>query len=94
MTASDLAHHTCITYDSDMRSTVDLPPEVHRRVKLIAAQRNESLSNVIRDLAVRGLAALDDPERVVPSPITGFPTISSGRSFTADEIAELIDEDE
>lgn len=76
-----------------MRTTVDLPPALHSRAKEIAAQRNESLSNVIGDLVVRGLASLEDPNRVVPSPITGFPTIASGRPLTVEEVADLIDED-
>ena len=76
-----------------MRTTVDLPPDVHRRVKEIAARRGTSLSNVIGDLAVRGLASLDDPHRVVASPVTGFPTVSSGRALTLEDVADLIDED-
>lgn len=77
-----------------MRTTVDLPPDVHRRVKEIAARRRTSLSNVIGDLAVRGLASLDDPDRVVASPVTGFPTISSGRGLTLEDVADLIDDDQ
>ena len=40
---------------------MDLPPAVHRRAREIAERRGESLSAVIADLTVRGLAQIDEP---------------------------------
>ena len=42
-----------------MRTTVALPPAVHRRVRELAASRHQSMSAVIADLTLRGLAQFD-----------------------------------
>ncbi|PZR51712.1 hypothetical protein DNL40_15200 [Xylanimonas oleitrophica] len=76
-----------------MRTTVDLPPAVHRRAKAIAERRGASLSSVVADLVVRGLAQLDEPVAVVTDPVSGFPAISLGRRITSDEVAELLDDE-
>lgn len=76
-----------------MRTTVDLPPRTHARAKLLAEERGVSLSAIIAELTVRGLAQLDAPVQVERDEITGLPLISLGRGITAAEVAELIDED-
>ena len=76
-----------------MRTTVDLTPAVHHRAKLIADQSGRSLSRVIADLTVRGLAQLDEPTRIVLDDDTGFPTISIGRPITVEQARALADED-
>ncbi|HEY2195739.1 MAG TPA: hypothetical protein VGH76_26025 [Actinomycetospora sp.] len=47
-----------------MRTTVDLPPVVHRRAKEIAQQRGLSLSAVVAEFVVRGLIQLDEPAAI------------------------------
>lgn len=76
-----------------MRTTVDLPPGVHRRARELAQERGQSLSRVIADLTTRGLATLGDPVRVTTSPVSGFPVISLGRRITADEVADALDDE-
>lgn len=76
-----------------MRTTVDLPPAVHARAKKLAAARHESMSAVVAELAARGLAQLDEPLAVTTDAESGFPVVSLGRRITADEVAELIDEE-
>jgi hypothetical protein len=66
-----------------MRTTVDLPPSVHRRARELAAQRGVSLSTVLADLTVRGLAQLDMPVKLTTDALTGFPVLSLGRKVTA-----------
>jgi hypothetical protein len=66
-----------------MRTTVDLPPAVHRRARDLAAQRGVSLSTVLADLTVRGLAQLDVPVKLTADALTGFPVLSLGRKVTA-----------
>jgi len=76
-----------------MRTTVDLPPRAHARAKQLAEQRGLSLSAMISELTDRGLAQLDTPLSVARDEVTGLPVISLGRSITAAEVADLIDEE-
>lgn len=59
-----------------MRTTVDLPPAVHRRAVELAKLRGESLSAVVADLTVRGLAAIEEPVTLRTDPRTGLPVLS------------------
>lgn len=77
-----------------MRTTVDLPPRVHQRVREIADARGVSMSAVIADLAVRGLAGLGEPVRLGTDPRTGFPLLEVGRPITQAEVEAFLDEDE
>jgi hypothetical protein len=76
-----------------MRTTVDLPPAVHRRALDLAQERHQSLSAVVADLAIRGLAALGEPINVATDPRTGFPVISLGRSVTSADVADALDDE-
>jgi hypothetical protein len=61
-----------------MRTTVDLPSAVHRRAQEIAHERHRSLSAVVADLAVRGLATLGE---------------TLGRRITSQEVAAALDDE-
>jgi predicted transcriptional regulator len=76
-----------------MRTTVDLPPAVHRRARELAEERHQSLSSVVADLAVRGLAALGEPLEVATDPTSGFPVITLGRRITSAEVADALDDE-
>ncbi len=76
-----------------MRTTVNLPPGAHRRAQELAKQRHQPLSTVIADLAVRGLATLDEPVQLTVDPKTGLPVISFGRRVTAAEVADALDDE-
>ena len=76
-----------------MRTTVDLPPAVHRRAKALAESRHQSLSATVADLAVRGLAVLGEPVEVATHPVSGLPVISLGRAVTATEVADALDDE-
>ncbi|GAB2540060.1 hypothetical protein [Brachybacterium huguangmaarense] len=76
-----------------MRTTVDLPPALHRRASELAAERGASLSSVLSDLVARGLAQFDEPLRLETDDRTGLPMLRLGRRVTAAEVADLIDED-
>jgi hypothetical protein len=73
-----------------MRTTVDLPPAVHRRARDLAQQRHQSLSAVVADLTIRGLAAIDEPVEVSTDPLSGFPVITLGRRVTSAEVADSL----
>ena len=76
-----------------MRTTVNLPPGVHRRAQELAEQRHQPLSKVIADLALRGLGTLDEPVELTTDPTTGFPVITFGRRVTAAEVADALDDE-
>ena len=76
-----------------MRTTVDLPPELHNRVKQLASATHRSLSITVAELAARGLASMSEPARLTTDSISGLPVIDGGRLLTSAEVAELIDED-
>lgn len=75
-----------------MRTTVDLPPALHRRALEIAEQRGMSLSAVVAELAARGLIQLDAPAVLGVDERSGFPVVSVGRRVTSDEVAAALDE--
>ena len=81
------------TMMQDMRTTIDLPPAVHRRVRELAAQRGQSLSSVVADLTVRGLAQLDAPVELSTDARTGLPVLSLGRRITSEEVADVLDDE-
>ena len=86
-------HHTHIIYDAAMRTTVDLPPSVHRRAREIAGERGLSLSAVIADLAVRGLAQLDSDVVLESDARTGWPVLSIGRRITSEQVLAALDDE-
>jgi predicted transcriptional regulator len=75
-----------------MRTTVDLPPAIHRRAQELATARGQSLSATIAELTARGLSQLDEPISISTDERSGFPVISLGRAVTSQEVADLLDE--
>lgn len=55
--------------------------------------RHQSLSAVIADLTVRGLAALGEPVTVSIDPISGFPAVTLGRRITSADVADALDDE-
>jgi predicted transcriptional regulator len=76
-----------------MRTTVDLPPAIHRRALQLAKQRGQSLSSVIAELATYGLSRLDEPLVVTTDPQSGFPVVSLGRHITSEDVADALDDE-
>lgn len=76
-----------------MRTTVDLPPSVHRRALDMAQRQHRSLSAVVADLTLKGLAQVDDPVVFSVDRHSGLPVLSLGRTLTAGEVADLLDEE-
>jgi hypothetical protein len=75
-----------------MRTTVDLPPAVHRRAKEIAERRGMSLSAVVAELAARGLIQLGEPAAIAVDERSGFPVVSVGCRVTSDDVATALDD--
>jgi hypothetical protein len=76
-----------------MRTTVDLPPAVHRRAVQLAKQRGQSLSSVIAELATYGLSRLNEPLVLRIDPQSGFPVVSLGRQITSEDVASALDDE-
>ncbi len=76
-----------------MRTTVDLPPSVHRRVSELARQRGQSLSSTVAELATYGLSRLDEPVVVTTDPRSGFPVVRVGRRITSQDVADALDDE-
>lgn len=76
-----------------MRTTVELPEEVRRRVQALAEDRRMSISATIAELTVRGLAGLGEPLKIDVDEKSGFPVVSLGRRMTSEDVAALLDEE-
>lgn len=76
-----------------MRTTVSLPPAVHRRAQELAQRQGRSLSAVIADLTMRGLAQVEAPVELVRDDQTGLPVLSLGRAVTAEDVAAALDDE-
>ena len=81
-----------------MRTTIDLPDDLHQAVTSIAAHSRRSMNQTVADLIRRGLTPRSGPPNggVVASirldERTGLPTIRSPRPVTAEDVQALEDE--
>jgi hypothetical protein len=66
---------------------------VHRRARDLAQERHQSLSTVVADLTVRGLATLGEPLELTTDPMSGFPVITLWRRITSAEVADALDDE-
>ncbi len=78
-----------------MRTTIDIPVELHERLKAYASQSGRSLSSAAVEMMARGMTSADIPTVTKVDPRTGLTTFNfrRGRPVTAAEVADLIDED-
>lgn len=75
-----------------MRTTVDLPDELHRQVRAIARDTRRTFSDTVADLMQRGLNPAI-PAAVSPSPRTGLPVVTLGTVVTTEDV-RAVDDDE
>ncbi len=73
-----------------MRTTVDLPDELHALARQLAHDANRSMSEVITDLIRLGLRR-DRPEQTASR--RGIPQVSVGRLVTSEDVRSLDDEE-
>jgi hypothetical protein len=82
-------------HDAMMRTTLDLPEDLHRIVSSLASHSRSSMSQTAADLIRRGLSL---PGKGGPSltistnPVTGLPLIKSRRTITPEDVKSLEDE--
>ncbi len=75
-----------------MRTTVDLPPDVHQLATAIAASSGTTFSVAVTRL-LRSAMAAPAASRITVDAETGFPLFSSGRPVTGDDVRAMDDEE-
>ncbi len=74
-----------------MRTTIDLPDELHRIALSIARDRSVTLSEAVAHLLRLALGSASTAE-VSPSPRTGVAVIRLGHTITSEDVRALDDE--
>jgi len=79
-----------------MKTTLDLPDELLRAVKIRAVEENRRIKDVVADLLAKGLAAKDDRSHVqrrveLPLVHCAHPA-ADGEQLTPARVAELLSE--
>lgn len=73
-----------------MRTTIDLPDDLHRQVQAIARDTHRTLSETVSDLMRRGLGYGKGLE-MSRSAKTGLPVVSLGKVVTSEDVRALED---
>jgi hypothetical protein len=80
-----------------MRTTIDLPDDLHAMAGQLAHNRRTTLSQVVADLmreALNSVPTKDSVVRIVPDPVTGFPAMSLGGGPITTEMVRQMQDDE
>ncbi|MPZ65394.1 MAG: antitoxin [Pseudonocardiaceae bacterium] len=79
-----------------MRTTIDLPDDLHKVAMSIARDTSRSLSETVTELVRRGLRsgpASEVSSKVRRHPVTGFPTLRLGQTITTEDVRSLEDDE-
>lgn len=89
-----LHHDVTPQYTELMRTTIDLPDDLHSQAMAIARDTHRSFSATVACLVRRGLRQGSDPRGAesAQSPRTGLPTVTLGRPLTSEDVRTLEDE--
>lgn len=74
-----------------MRTTIDLPDDLHQQALSIARDTSRSLSEIVATLMRRGLGQGSKGE-IARSTVTGLPTVHLGTVITTDDVRRLDDD--
>ncbi len=75
-----------------MRTTIDLPEDLHKQAVAIARDTSRSLSETVAELMRRGLGQGRGTE-ITRSPRTGLPVLHLGRVITTEDVRALDDDE-
>lgn len=78
-----------------MRTTIDLPDDLHGRARAIARDTGKTLSATVADLMRRGLGQAGiskGTDRLTVSDRTGLPVVHLGKVVTSEDVRALDDE--
>ncbi|MGB3351739.1 MAG: antitoxin [Mycobacterium sp.] len=76
-----------------MRTTIDLPEDLHRLAQAIARDTHRTLSETVAELIRRGLVAGSSAAAVSKDPRTGLPLVSVGSVVTSEDVRSLEDDE-
>ena len=75
-----------------MRTTIDLPDDLHKQAQAIARDTHRTLSETVADLIRRGLVA-NRTAAISVDARTGLPLVSVGTVVTSEDVRSLEDEE-
>ncbi|MXW42261.1 MAG: antitoxin [Acidimicrobiia bacterium] len=77
-----------------MRTTVDLPEDIHTLASELAHQQRKTMSEVLVEFIRDGLNSLNEAEVNEKAEVnkSGWPTVTIGRIITAEDVRSLEDE--
>ncbi len=76
-----------------VRTTIDLPADLHKQALSIARDTHRTLSETVADLMRRGLRAAAGTAEISIDPRTGLPVVSVGTVVTSEDVRSLEDEE-
>ena len=85
-------HHDAMMLELGVRTTIDLPNDLHKQALAIARDTHRTLSETVADLMRRGLGA-DRTAALSEDPRTGLPLVSVGTVVTSEDVRSLEDEE-
>jgi hypothetical protein len=74
-----------------VRTTIDLPDDLHKQARAIARDTHRTLSETVVDLMRRGLGA-GRSTGLSTDPRTGLPLVSVGTIVTSEDVRSLDDD--
>ncbi len=85
-------HHDAVMLGLGVRTTIDLPDDLHKQALAIARDTHRTLSETVADLIRRGLGA-GSTAAISIDPRTGLPLVSVGTVVTSEDVRSLEDEE-
>jgi len=79
-------------YADAMRTTIDIPDDVHARIKAVATSSRQSFGTAAVAYLRRGMSA-DMGVRLGMSPRTGLTTVILGHPVTSEDVYALEDDE-
>jgi predicted transcriptional regulator len=76
-----------------MRTTIDLPDDLHAQAVAIARDTHQTLSQAVAGLIRRGLIS-GHPGEITTSARTGLPVAHLGKTITTEDVRQLEDDDQ
>lgn len=76
-----------------MRTTIDLPDDLHRQAQSLARDTSRTLSEIVAELMRRGLGQVTSVE-TSRSERTGLPVVRLGKVITTEDVRSLEDDDQ
>jgi Arc/MetJ family transcription regulator len=80
-----------LCHDERVRTTIDLPGDLHAQVVAIARDTHRTLSETVAFLMRRGLGEGRDAG-LAHSAVTGLPVVRLGRVITTEDVRALEDD--